>query len=116
MPNRVQLEKVRAKIVYRDGGCDDRRGRAQIRPVNGLDRGTVDGPIDVSFATIVLRENTIAAPIKRENVGRGVLSHVSKRQTDTDCRVQAVRVVVDDRFGRNVGDRVFDAVGDLGYD
>lgn len=84
---RIQLEEVRAEIGYRDGGGDDRRGRAQVRLADEFDRGTVYGPADVSFAAIVLRENTIAAPIKGENVRRGVLSHVSEREAHSGRRV-----------------------------
>lgn len=46
---------MRAEIVHCDGGRDDRRGRAEIRPVDGPHRGAVDRAVDVSLATIVLR-------------------------------------------------------------
>lgn len=51
---RIQLEKVCGAIVYRDDRGDYRRGRTKIRPVDGLNRSTVDWSIDVSFPTIVL--------------------------------------------------------------
>lgn len=108
---RVQLEKVRAEIVYRDGGGDYRRGCPEVRPADGLDRGTANRSADVSLAAIVLRENTIATPVKNENVQRGVLPHVSKRQTDTGRRLQASGAVVAHRVGWNAGDRLVHAIG-----
>lgn len=112
---RIQLEKVRTEIVHRDGGGDDRRSRATIRPVDGLDRGTVDWSIDVPFSAVVLRENTIASSAEDENVRRGVLSDVPERKTDADHWLQTFSGVVVHNSYRHVGHRFFDAHGHSGY-
>lgn len=97
---------MRAQVGRRDVGGDHRRGRAEIRPADGLDRGAVDGPVDVPVAAVVLRENTIVAPIESQNVCGRVLPHVPECQADPGRRSQALGVAAGHHIRRNVGDRL----------
>lgn len=101
---------MRAEIVRHDGGSGDRRGRAQIRPADGLDRSAVDRSAHVPFAAAVLRQNTIVAPAQSENVGDGVLPHVPGRQNHPGRRLPAFGAALVHRLGRHVGNRLVDRV------
>lgn len=102
--------------MRRDVGGGHRRGRAEVRPTDGLDRCTVDRAADVPVAAIVLRENAIAAAIKSQQVRGRVLPHVPERQADPDRRFQALGVVAGHSVRRDVGDRLDHGIHGPGHD
>lgn len=108
---------MRSKIVGRDGRRGGGRDRAQVRPVDGSDRGPVDRAVDVPFAAVVLRQNTITPSVENQNVRDRVLPDVSGRQTRRPgCRFQASDAAVVRNVGRNVGDRRVHTVSGPGHD